>query len=118
MRARLTPAERDAKRRERARFSFSDAAYRHYNPEKDGFGNADQWEDIARQLFGLLGKVDSGPTPNKWLRALYIDEMPTTLAALKSAFRAAMFKSHPDYGGSNETARATMEAFAVLKTKF
>lgn len=116
MRARLTPAERDAKRRERARFSFSDASYKHYDPETEGFGGPEEWEDIARKLFGLSKPVYT--TTNKWLMALYIETMPKTFEDLKKAFRAAMFKSHPDYGGSNEAARATLEAFAVLKNKF
>src|SRR4051812_29528114 len=106
-RPRLTPQEREARRKERARFSFSDASYRHYDPEKDGFGNPNQWEEYARKLFGLK-KLQAGPV-NKWLVALFLDEMPVNFAALKKAFRAAMFVNHPDYGGSNEAARNTME---------
>lgn len=116
MRPRLTPEQREAKRKERARFSFSDASYRHYNPEQDGFGDPDQWEGYARKLFGLQ-KLKTGPV-NKWLVALYLDEMPATFEALKKAFRAAMFKNHPDYGGTNEAARDTMEAFDTLRRKF
>lgn len=115
-RPRLSPQERAAKRKERARFSFSDAAYRHYDPEKEGFGGPEQWEDYARKLFGLK-KLRTAPA-NKWLAALYLEDMPLDFAALKKAFRAAMFKSHPDYGGSNEAARDTMEAFEVLRHKF
>ena len=50
-------------------------------------------EEIARKVFGLA-RLKTGPT-NKWLAALYLDEMPATLDALKKAFRAAMFKNHP-----------------------
>jgi hypothetical protein len=114
-RPRLSPKERETRRKERARFSFSDASYRHYNPEVQGFGDPDQWEDYARKIFGWQHK----PIPaNKWMAALFLDQMPTTLEALKKAFRAAMFKNHPDYGGSNESARDTMEAFEVLRHKF
>lgn len=115
-RPRLSPEEREANRKARARFSFSDASYRHYNPEVEGFGDPEQWEGYARKLFGLK-KLNTGPV-NKWLLALYLDEMPVTFEALRKAFRAAMFKSHPDYGGSNEAARNTMEAYEVLRHKF
>jgi hypothetical protein len=116
MRPRLTPEERETRRKERARFSFSDAAYRHYDPEKEGFGDPNQWEDIATKLFGLR-KLKTGPV-NKWLAALFLEEMPVTADALKKAFRAAMFVNHPDYGGTNEAARSTMEAYEVLRQKF
>ena len=116
---RLSDAEREARRKARVAFSFSDAAYDHYNPEKEGYGSPDQWEEIARKMFGLkkFAKA-SRSSPNKYLAALYLEIMPVTFEALKDAFRKAMFKSHPDYGGSNEAARDTLEAFAILKRRF
>lgn len=116
MRARLTPQEREARRKARAAFSFSDAAYEHYDPDKESFGGPDEWESIARKAFGLK-RLKTGPT-NKWLDALFLEVMPRTLAELKKAFRAAMFRVHPDYGGTNAQARAVMEAFATLKHNF
>lgn len=115
-RPQMSPAEREAKRKARSRHSFSDAAYRHYDPKRDGFGDPEQWESYARLLFGTQ-KLKAEPA-NKWLAALYLNDMPATFEALRKAFRAAMFKSHPDYGGSNEAARATMEAYETLKHKF
>lgn len=116
MRVRLTPAEREARRRERSRHSFSDAAYAHYDPAKEGWGTPDSWEEIARKVFGLA-RLKTGPV-NKWLAALYLDTMPASAAELKKAFRAAMFKNHPDYGGTNEAARETMEAYETLQRRF
>src|ERR1700735_114073 len=114
-RQRLTPEEREARRRERVRFSFSAAAYQHYNPETEGFGNPEQWEEVARKMFGLSKLKKADPkTHNKWLLALGLESMPETLEALKKAFKTAMFKAHPDYGGTNAGARAVMEAFATL----
>lgn len=116
MRPRLTPDEREARRKARAAFSFSDQAYRHYDPEKEGFGRPDEWEEIAHKIFGLA-KLKTGPI-NKWLDALGLDTMPLNLATLKKAFRAAMLKAHPDMGGSNAAARAVMEAFETLKHRY
>jgi hypothetical protein len=116
MRPRLTPDEREARRKARAAFSFSDQAYRHYDPEKEGFGGPDEWEKIAHKIFGLA-KLKTGPI-NKWLAVLGLDTMPLNLVALKKAFRAAMLKAHPDLGGSNAAARAVMEAFETLKHRY
>ena len=122
-RPRLSPEEREARRKARNEFTFSDAAYRHYDTSK-GYGSPDEWESVARLLFGVTAerthraKGPGEPPRNKWLDALGLDAMPGSLDDLKKAFRAAMFKNHPDYGGSNEAARATMEAFETLKCRF
>ena len=116
MRARLTPQEREARRRERSRHSFSDAAYAHYDPEKEGWGSPDSWEEIARKVFGLA-RLKTGPV-NKWLAALGLDTMPASLDELKKAFRAAMMIAHPDHGGTNEAALDTMEAYETLRRRF
>jgi hypothetical protein len=119
VRPRLTDEEREARRKARNAFTFSDRAYQHYNPELEGFGGPDQWEDVVRKLFGARNlKTEKTKPVNQWLASLFLEEMPLTLAELKKAFRAAMFRTHPDYGGTNEAARQTMEAFAVLSRKF
>jgi hypothetical protein len=53
----LTPEERERRRRERSRHTFSDAAYQHYDPEVEGFGTLNDWERIAEMLFGLKKPV-------------------------------------------------------------
>jgi len=115
-RVRLTPEEREARRKERARHSFSDAAYKHYDPRVDGYGSAEDWISAAEALaFGcgvLIKRKLTGVELDCGL--LYIDELPGTIAELKSAFRAALFKTHPDHGGSNDAVRAVMAAFARL----
>lgn len=125
-RARLTPEERRARAKARSAFSFSDAAYQHYDPEKEGFGSPEQWEEIAARLFGKeriedelhQWRRETSTFQDMSLRTLDLDVLPSTLAGLKSAFRKAMFKAHPDYGGTNQAARAVMTAFSILKRKF
>jgi hypothetical protein len=120
-RPRLSPEEREARRKARSKHSFSDAAYQHYDPAVEGFGSEEQWEATAKKLFGDRFVPGSGRATinrNKWLLALGLDEMPETLDNLKKAFRAAMFRNHPDYGGTNAAARDTMEAFEVLRMRF
>jgi hypothetical protein len=115
-RARLTPEEREARRKARSRFTFSNAAYQHYDPETDGFGSPDQWEKIAEQLFGL--KLPVPGMLGKYLANLNLSAIPSCLADLTRAFREMMFKVHPDHGGSNAAAREVLEAYAFLKRKF
>ena len=111
-RPRLTPEEREARRKARSAFTFSNAAYRHYNPEVEGYGNPDQWENIAELLFGKAVIVG---VKAKFLAVLGLTEMPSTVDELKTAFHAAMFTAHPDRGGTNEAARNVLEAYMMLK---
>ena len=67
-------------------------------------------------MFGLA-QLRSGPV-DKWLVPLGLVEMPDNMEALKKAFRAAIFRVHPDFGGTNAAARAVMEAFEILKRRF
>jgi hypothetical protein len=110
-RPRMSDAEREAKRRARAAFSFSNAAYRHYNPEKQGYGSPDEWESIAEALFG---KVVVTTAMTKYYNILELVP-PINLFDLTGAFRRAMFKAHPDHGGTDSAARAVLEAYQVLK---
>jgi hypothetical protein len=116
-RVKLTIEEKAVRKKARTAFSFSDQAYQHYNPEKEGWGHQDQWEEVARRVFGLA-KLRRPGTTNKWLLALGLEAMPASLQILVKAFHKQMFVAHPDYGGSNQAARDTMEAFQTLKARF
>jgi hypothetical protein len=113
-RPRQSFAEKEAKRKARAAFSFSNAAYRHYDPEKQGYGSPDQWEAIAEALFG---KVRVTGVFAKYFNILGLDAMPEDLLHLTQAFRRAMFRAHPDHGGTSAAARDVLEAYQVLKNK-
>ena len=110
-RPRMSDAEREVKRKARSAFSFSNAAYRHYNPEKQGYGSPDEWESIAEALFG---KVVATSAMTKYYNILEVTP-PIDMLQLTSAFRRAMFKAHPDHGGTNAAARIVLEAYQMLK---
>jgi hypothetical protein len=123
MPARLSPEEREARRKERSRRSFSDAAYQHYDPKTEGYGSADEWIAAAEALasgrgtlhFGNRGQSSSKINPD--LVTLNLTEMPADIAGLKRAFRNTLFIVHPDHGGTDAACIAAMKAFERL-TKF
>ena len=115
MRLNLTPEQKEARRKERNARTFSDAAYRHYDTS-EGFGSAEEWfrkasETLGENLADLCAKTEP-KTKDRDLLTLFLAAMPATLAELQSGFRKALFKVHPDHGG---TAEATIEAFAAFK---
>jgi len=115
-RTRLTDAEREARRRERAKFSFSDAAYQHYDPLREGFGSRDDWSAAAEALAagrGVLRGADRRRR-NPDLELFQIDEMPTDIDGLKIAFRRAAMRTHPDHGGTAAAFRAVYAAYERL----
>lgn len=93
--------------------SWSDAAYRHYNPA-EGYGSEDEWIAAAEALASggtiLITRTRQHPD----LEKLYLSEMPQTIAELKRAFRNTLFIVHPDYGGTNEACREALAAFERL----
>ncbi len=115
---RVNEAEQDARRRERRRRSFSDAAYRHYNPGLEGFGSVDEWMRKADAILtgrGLKAAFDTAGTQlQRDLRALHLDAMPGSATDLKRAFRNTLFVVHPDYGGTSAATQAAIEAFERL----
>jgi hypothetical protein len=117
-RPRLTDAEREAKRRARSAFTFSDAAYKHYSPEIEGYGSEDEWISAAEALAGGRGAFrpqPNRPRINPDLVTLMLEEMPSHIDGLKKAFRNALFLFHPDRpNGSNEACRNVLTAFERL----
>lgn len=122
MPTRLTDEERLARKKARARHSFSDAAYKHYNPSLEGFGSTDEWMRKAEAILtgrGILKAFDRADTQlNRDLATLNLDAMPGDAAGLKRAYRNTLFIVHPDYGGSNEATIAAGAAFERLAKHF
>ena len=121
-RPRLTPEEREQRRRERNAHTFSDAAYKHYDPKTEGYGSADEWIRQAEAIAGGRSTLGTGAKPKtgleRDLELLNLDELPDTMAALKKAFRNTMFIVHPDYGGTNEQCRDVLAAFDRLSKHY
>jgi hypothetical protein len=117
-RPRLTDTEREAKRKARAAFTFSDAAYKHYDPAREGYGSADEWIAAAEALAGgnrgFFKSRPNQPRINPDLVTLMLEEMPSHIDGLKKAFKNALFLHHPDFGGTNEACRNVLTAFERL----
>lgn len=119
-RARMSDAEREAKRRARSAHSFSDAAYRHYDTSR-GYGSAAEWADAAEAMSGGRGALRFQPPRAKvdadlvWMGLV---EMPDSIEVLIAAFRKAMFVHHPDHGGDLEAAKAALAAYGRLKDAY
>lgn len=110
---RLPPGEAERRAAERKRAFWAGETHKTYDPKVEGFGSPDEWEQMAFARFGMLPPARMGGLTEE-LVLLNLAARPTMLAELKSAFRKAMMKAHPDHGGSNEMARRVMEAFAKL----
>lgn len=117
-RVRLTDEERKAK----VRASFSDAAYRHYDPTREGYGSADEWLRKADAILtgrGILKAFDRTDTQmDRDLRTLSLEAMPADAASLKRAYRNTLFVVHPDYGGSNAATIEATQAFERLSKHY
>jgi hypothetical protein len=119
-RAKLTDEERDARRRARAAHSFSDAAYEHYDPLREGYGSRADWAVAAEALAAGRG-IYKGPDRkrrNPDLEVLELDEMPADIDGLKTAFRTLAMRTHPDHrpdlGGDTAAFRTVYAAFERL----
>ena len=111
----LTDEERLARKKARAKHSFSNAAYKHFDPSKDGYGSPEEWMRAAEAMVG--GRLVLKPnvqTKNADLDFLMMEEMPADIAGLKKGYRNALFVYHPDHGGSTEQCRKAVEAFERL----
>lgn len=121
-RAPLSEAERAARKRERARRSFSDAGYRHYNPALEGYGSVDEWLRKADAILtgrGLAQAFDPADTQlQRDLRTLNLEALPGDAAGLKRAYRNTLFLVHPDHGGTAAATIAATEAFERLARQF
>lgn len=123
MRTRLTEEEREIRRKERIRFSFSDAAYTHYDPKTEGYGSWDEWASTAEQLLNDKGiarpqAARADTQLQRDLATLYLDALPATGALLKTAFRNTLKIVHPDVGGSNEATIEAIKAFERLSKQY
>ncbi len=121
-RTRLTDEERTARRKARNAASFSDAAYKHYNPGMEGFGSVDEWMRKAEAILtgkGILKAFDRADTQlARDLATLNIDAMPGDAAGLKRAYRNTLFLTHPDHGGTDAALIEATRAFERLSRHF
>jgi len=94
-----------------AKKSFSDifSKYKHYDPDKEGYGSVDQWSSAFDTRMGMeeatrrVGKDDP-------LFVLGLTSLPGTLEALRSVFRKLMLKNQEAHRQN-----ASVEAQEVVK---
>ena len=89
--------------------AFPERTYKTYDPEVEGYGNADQWRSVFAGLFAPM-------TGNEPFQVLGLSS-GATWAEIKSAYRKLASSTHPDHGGSAETFCRVREAFEVLKNR-
>lgn len=100
------------------------ARYRTYDPQTEGYGSRQQWEEAAEALASGMGTyrrvagARSSDRVNPALTTLGLRELPPTMGELKRAMRNAMFTAHPDHGGTDEAARAVLDAFKALLSSY
>jgi hypothetical protein len=122
-RRRLTPEEREARRKARNAYTFSEAAYKHYDPRTEGYGSAEEWIRQAESIASGRGALGATVGPKKTgvardLELLNLDDLPANIDGLKKAFRNSLFIAHPDYGGTNEQCRDVLAAFERLSKHY
>jgi hypothetical protein len=109
----MSDEERLAKKKERSRLAFSEAAYKNRYDASKGFGSPDEWIRAAEALLdGRLVLLHNIQTISADLIMFGLDELPTDLSVLKTAYRKRLFTVHPDYGG---TEALTMDAVAAFE---
>jgi hypothetical protein len=119
-RKRLTILERERRRLARVRFSFSNDAYKHYDPTTEGFGSVDEWTAQAERVAQGRGTYQRPAgarsaeriTPD--MKLLGLLAMPITIDGLKSAMRKVVLKLHPDRGGDATAFKAAWAAYERL----
>lgn len=117
-RARLSPEEREARRKARSAFTFSDAAYKHYNPAEEGFGSFEEWAEIAKQIAAEM-VLPNAPVfdKNTDIRIFQPNYAPKTRTELMADFRVAARATHPDCGGDAASFRRVVEICDRIKRR-
>lgn len=127
MATRLSPEERERRRAERVRRSFSNEGYKHYDPGEAGFGSYQDWIDAAERLASGGGTYRHEPFHehrrdqthrNPDLVTLGLESMPSTTAELVSAFRKRAMETHPDRGGNAKDFTAVYAAYERLIRRY
>ena len=87
--------------------AFPAHAYKTYDPETEGYGNADQWRGIFASLFAPMEEDEP-------FQVLGIS-VQSTMDQIKAAYRRLAATTHPDRGGSAEAFCRVREAYEILR---
>jgi hypothetical protein len=115
-----SPEVRAAKRKARNAFTFSDAAYKHYDPAKEGYGSPDEWAAQAEAMAegrGTFKRAEGRKSQTKVTKDMAIMgllEMPADISGLRQAMLRAMESVGGHYKGEGAKVRAVIDAFKRL----
>lgn len=92
------------------------AGYKTYDTS-EGFGSAAEWRENFKERLGVEAatKIVGKNTPRS---IVGVDETCASWEDIKSAFRKAVMKHHPDRGGDPAEFRKVYAAYELLETEF
>lgn len=104
--------------------SFTDAAYKHYDVSREGFGGPEEWFRLAEEM--ARGRKRYAPPPRSRftsahagdMRLLGLAEMPLDVRDLVRAMRKQARVLHPDFGGTSESFTAMFMAYERLLLRY
>lgn len=122
VKSRLPAGEAERRAEARRKATWEGKNYKTYNPDVEGYGSPEDWAAFAEEIGAGRGKFkfNAEPIPRQMKDLDWFDlsAMPGTFAGLKSAFRQACKKYHPDQGGSASDFKAMFEAFKRLSKSY
>jgi DnaJ-class molecular chaperone len=90
--------------------------YKTYNPKKQGYGNASQWNRAFNARMGVdEAKKTLGDTDP--LLVLELSGTPTW-DEIKKQYRKLVMKYHPDRGGDADSFKRVQAAYELLEKKY
>lgn len=102
-------------------WTFTDDAYIHYDPSREGYGSWQDWSDLAERMIRGRGRYQYrgwkprvGDSKSADMKLLDLTEMPATVKGLLKAMRKRAMIDHPDHGGTNEAFRNMWDAYQRL----
>jgi hypothetical protein len=111
-------------------FTFTDGAYDHYDPWREGFGSESQWYQQAEQWargrrYRQRDDFFTNPEPRTAydrrqadLKLLGLSSLPELAKDLVKAMRKRAMETHPDHGGNPEEFRAMYDAYERLRKNY
>ena len=96
--------------------------YKTYNPEKEGYGNKEQWRELFEKIIGELGQIvleeilEFNPEAYSCQDIKPLNKC-RTIGELNTSFRKLILIHHPDRGGEHKKAVETILLYKKLKKK-
>ena len=92
--------------------------YNTYDVKTEGFGTPSSWKSAFNERMGYEEATDFLRSAKNEIPFAVEMRAAKTLAELKSIYRTAMKRHHPDVGGDTEIAKSIVALYTVLKENF